>query len=142
MTSYPIQMKSFSVPRWRIKRVIDGDTFEISVNTWPRFADVMSIRIDGIDTAEMRGASEFEKALAQEAKEHLQRILKRALWVRCSNVRRDKFGGRVLASVSANGRCVAKQMISEGLARPYDGGERKPWTRRPRKRSKIGRAHV
>jgi endonuclease YncB( thermonuclease family) len=40
--------------------------------------------------------------------------------------RRDQYG-RDLARLMVDGRDVADTMVSEGLARRYTGGQRRPW---------------
>lgn len=109
-----------------VVRVIDGDTLSITAEIWLDLAVTSLVRIRGIDTPELRGACPEEKALALVAREKLAALAGGS--VRLSHVARDKYGGRVVANVSAaNGTDLAAAMIDARLARPYDGGERADW---------------
>ena len=98
--------------------VHDGDTIRIGGER---------IRIIGLDTPEIgsraRCAAEQQGAVAARAE--LERMLFRAE----VTIRRDGTDryGRTLAYVYADGKNVARALISAGLARPYQGGYRKGW---------------
>ena len=58
--------------------VYDGDTFKIDLPSMhPIFGDDLSIRVFGIDTPEMRGTSNEIKALAIQARELTEKLLKK-----------------------------------------------------------------
>ena len=105
--------------------VYDGDTIKAHVRIWIGQTVSTSIRINGLDTPELRGKCPQEKELAQQAKERLKSLLKGKieLW----NVRNGKYAGRVLADVTADGVNVADILVREGFARHYDGGKRQGW---------------
>ena len=65
--------------------------------------------------------------MAQEALSHLQGLLAEAGRIDLVNVRRDKFGGRVVVEVRLDGRDLASSMIHALVARPCDGGARRGW---------------
>jgi micrococcal nuclease len=98
--------------------VHDGDTIRIGRER---------IRIIGLDTPEIgsgaRCAAEQRGAVAARAE--LERMLFRAK----VTIRRDGTDryGRTLAYVYADGKNVARELISMGLARPYMGGVRDGW---------------
>lgn len=98
--------------------VHDGDTIRIGNER---------IRIIGLDTPEIgsgaRCAAEQRGAVAARAE--LERMLFRAK----VTIRRDGTDryGRTLAHVYADGENVARALISAGLARSYQGGQRGGW---------------
>ncbi|MFN4229861.1 thermonuclease family protein [Parvibaculum sp.] len=98
----------------------DGDTITIEGER---------IRIIGLDAPEIgsgaRCASEASAAIA--ARNRLSDLLADAE----ITLRRDGTDryGRTLAYIYADGRDVAKLLIREKLARPYDGGHREGWCR-------------
>jgi endonuclease YncB( thermonuclease family) len=115
-------------------RVIDGDTIAVTKEAKAGFlgfgaeaGQQFSCRIHGIDTPELKGKCEREKQLAGKARLRVMNILA----VGSVDVQvlkgADKYG-RKLCRVSSGGRDVADTLVSEGLARRYDGkGARKPW---------------
>ena len=105
--------------------VYDGDTFNARVQIWLGQMVFTSIRINGMDTPEKRGKCPYEKALALQARDALQELLKGD--VQLTDVRYGKWAGRVLATVTADGVNVSDVLINMGLARPYDGGKRQSW---------------
>lgn len=108
--------------------VIDGDTVAVKARIWLGQEVVTHVRIAGIDTPESnrpRCEDEREKAAAARAK--LQKALASGR-VTLTNVRFDKWGGRVLADIRTDsGESVKDIMLKSGHARPYDGGARLNW---------------
>jgi micrococcal nuclease len=115
-----------------VVRVVDGDTVEVDARIWLGQKVRTQVRVQGIDTPELAGKCESERALAKRAKEHLTKLLAGGP-AELRDVDFDKYGGRVLARVFAapgaalGGADVAAQLIGAGLARPYAGGARVPW---------------
>jgi len=112
--------------RLEVIDAVDGDTIRARVQVWPGMMAEGLIRIDGIDTPELRGKCEAEKQAAAAARDYLRGMLTGEPLV--YDVRPDKYGGRYLARVvTAQGIDVARSMIAVGLARPYSGGKREGW---------------
>lgn len=109
-----------------VRRVVDGDTFHASVTIWPRHEVTTSIRINGLDTPEMRGKCPIEKEKAREAQKALAEILSVG-GVELRNVVIGKYAGRVVADVYVSGTNVTEAMIAKGMGRAYTGGKREPW---------------
>lgn len=110
----------------RILSVYDGDTFTAEVHIWIKQYVIASVRVLGADTPEIRGECDQEKALAIHARERAKILLGET--VTLSSIAPDKYGGRVDAVVIlSDGRNLANVLIEDGLARPYDGGERLSW---------------
>lgn len=97
-------------------RVLDGDTIELAGER---------VRILNIDTAELEARCPAELVLAQQARARLTDLLDDGPLDIRRIARRDRYG-RTLATISVNGRDVGEVLISEGLARRWDG-RRHPW---------------
>ena len=110
-----------------VLRVIDGDTIAVKVRVWLGQDIEVVVRIAGIDAPERRGACAAEKRLAEQSRDFLAERLSGGT-VALSQIRRGKYAGRVVATVS--GPAVADWghlLVAAGLARPYDGGRRAAW---------------
>lgn len=112
------QTRSFHVTPDQI-RVVDGDTVEI---------DDIPYRLTGYDTPETFFAKcDFEKDLGQRAADRLQNLISGAETVRIEPTGRVDYHGRELAAMLVRSQDVGTTLISEGLARPYGGGQRAGW---------------
>ena len=98
--------------------VVDGDTF---------WMNGVKIRIAGIDAPETHPPRcAREKELGFAASRRLRELLNSGP-VTLTSIDRDKDRyGRKLRNVQVNGSDVGAELVSEGLARRYDGG-RRPW---------------
>lgn len=105
----------------------DGDTCAVSLaDLPPLFGDHITVRLAGIDTPEMKGTCEEEKALARQAQALTQKLMVQAAGIDLLEPKRDKYF-RILAKVMADGHEVAQELVKAGLARPYDGGKKERW---------------
>lgn len=108
--------------------VYDGDTITVGTsqkNSQGRYIK-FSIRIAGIDCAEMKGGTESTKSKARQAKEYVtNRIFHKEVLVRPTN-QKEKFG-RMLADIIIDGSSIADELIERKLAHRYDGGEKLEW---------------
>jgi endonuclease YncB( thermonuclease family) len=111
-----------------ITEVTDGDTVKVEVQTWLNQSLVTAVRINGIDTPELRGQCEQERQKALEAKAFVESLTPVGSTVTLHQVKTGKYANRVVADVfDAQGHLVAASLISAHLARPYGGGRRQPW---------------
>ena len=109
-------------------RVYDGDTVKVSIFELGMNVNLanQSIRMEGIDTPELRGSEPYEKALAYQSRDLLKSILEEAEVISFTSRKSGKFG-RLIGRIYADGKDVNQMMIDSGLARPYDGtGKREP----------------
>ncbi len=127
----------------RVLKVYDGDTITVASRSdnggkiWK-----WSVRLRGIDSAEIRGSDEQEKKIAKIAKTILKnRLMPNDIGqiVELKNIAYDKYG-RILCNVyhldseaiAANAGYISlsKWMIDQGLAVKYDGGTKQKvnWT--------------
>ena len=98
--------------------IVDGDT--IAING-------MKVRLNGIDTPELRGSSDDEKTLALEAKEYLSDVTLGEV-VTIINPGKEKYG-RVLCDLSTDELpSVSYYMLQNPrICKPYDGGTKAQW---------------
>ena len=109
-----------------VERVVDGDTVDVRARIWLGQSLTVRVRIDGVDTPEMRSDCADERRLAIAARDFLaRRLLNRQIIL--LRVVYDKFGGRVRADISDADGDIAKALLEAGLARPYGGERRQPW---------------
>lgn len=99
--------------------VIDGDTIDISGER---------VRLIGFDTPETyRAKCSFEKNLGDNASVRLAELVAGSSVLEISyKPRRDNYG-RLLGNLYVNGKDVGSVLVSEGLARAYNGGKRSEW---------------
>ena len=111
-----------------VESVYDGDTFTVIAYVWPGMLARTSIRVNGIDTPEIRGKCAEEKALAIRAKEFVQLLIARAdNVILLANVKFGKYAGRVIADVFINNLLLSDLLIQNQMARKYTGGKRSGW---------------
>ena len=111
-----------------VSYIIDGDTFAAYVKLEDGIKISVRVRIRNVDTPEIHGECESEIRRAYLAKEHLSELIPVGTDVELTNIKDDKYLGRINANVILpDGRDVGRVMIDSGLARPYSGGKRQPW---------------
>ncbi len=109
-----------------VVRVVDGDTIRVRARIWLGTDVELLVRIDGIDTPELRGKCPREKALAARARALTESLVAGGA-VRLRDVRYGKYAGRVVARVMVEGADIADLLLAAGLAHVYAGGAREPW---------------
>jgi micrococcal nuclease len=111
----------------KVVKVYDGDT--ITIATYLAIGDdrasspvcyKFQVRLNGIDTPEIKGATAKEKELAKVARDALSdKIMGKVVELR--NVSLEKYG-RLLADVYHEGVCMNTMMLEGGYAVKYEGG--------------------
>lgn len=123
--SSPLEMKYNT----KILRVIDGDTVAIAAPYLPKpLKPELLVRIYGIDTPEKgsRAKCKAENSIAVNATNFTKQfVVGPEPQVIIYNW--DKYGGRVLGDIQVNGKSLQKELIRQGLARSYYGGEKSSW---------------
>lgn len=110
-----------------VRSIYDGDTFRVTIQQWPAIVgDSIPVRINAIDTPEMRGHCAQEIALARQAKQHTVARLRGAKRVELRNIRRGKYF-RLLADVYTDQISLAQSLLDAKLAVPYNGGKKHDW---------------
>ena len=111
----------------RLIKVIDGDTIKVDVYGYPPiFGLGISVRINGIDTPELRDKNPEIKILAVEAKDVVKEYLEKADMIVLDNPQRGKYF-RVVADVIADGINISEILLAEDLAKRYYGGTKEKW---------------
>jgi len=106
----------------------DGDTIRFDLPGYPPIAgDDIRVRVNGIDTPEIKGKCEKESYDAKQAKEMVADILKDAEQIVLRNMERGKYF-RIAADVIVDGESLGDMLIEAGMAVRYDGGKKnKNW---------------
>jgi endonuclease YncB( thermonuclease family) len=115
---------SFTVPikGGKVIKVYDGDSITIAAKL--PFDDAViyrfSVRLNGIDTPEIKGKTDDEKEAAKHARDALsQLILNKNITLK--NVNNEKYG-RILADVYLDDIHINEWLIKERFAVRYNGG--------------------
>ena len=110
-----------------VTSIYDGDTFSANLIGYPSIAgERIGIRINGIDTPEMRDNRPKIKALARKAKQYAVQRLREGKQIVLLNMKRGKYF-RIVADVYVDGSSLGEELIAAGLAKPYDGGKKPKW---------------
>ena len=111
----------------RVTRVVDGDTIDAQVDLGFFTHKNIRIRVNGIDTPEVRTRDADEKKRGFAAKERMEDLLKHSKQNSIVSLGLDKFG-RCLADVFVHYpggvRKAADILIEEGHGVEYHGGKR------------------
>ena len=104
--------------------VYDGDsfhaTFDLHETTYK-----WKCRLSGVDTPEIRGSQEDVKQFAIDVRDKVRKkILGRDVKLHCGAF--DKYG-RLLVVPFVGEENICEWLVSEGYAKPYDGGKRDIW---------------
>ncbi len=108
-----------------VLRIVDGDTLEARVSTWPGQSVDVKVRLRGIDAPEMDGACRAETDRAEAARSALAQVASGPILL--TDVGPDRYYGRVVARVLAGGLDVGAALLQAGHARPYGGRKREGW---------------
>ena len=102
----------------------DGDTIKFDLpGLHPIIGKKINIRVNGIDTPEIRGKCEQEKYSAEQAREMVADILKDAEKIDLKNMERGEYF-RIAADVFADGESLAEMLVEAGMAIRYSGGKK------------------
>ena len=105
-------------------RNYDGDTITFNLpGLHSIIGEKISIRVNGIDTPEIKGKCEKEKYDAQQVRDMVADILKDAEQITLKNMERGKYF-RIAADVIVDGENLADMLIEAGVAIRYDGGKK------------------
>lgn len=111
----------------QVVSVYDGDTVNVRLHVWIGQELETAVRIDGIDTPEMRGKCESERSKAEAARAELENLLASGKII-LTDIRLEKYAGRVLAkAMTPEGISIADYLIEKGHARAYGGKKRNSW---------------
>ena len=107
------------VTKGKVVKVYDGDTITVAFHLNGTLYRT-SVRLLGIDTAEIKGKSEEEKKRARDARDALSaKILDKTIDFKKTAT--EKYG-RLLAEVWLENENICEWMLAQGHAVAYDGG--------------------
>lgn len=105
-----------------IASVYDGDTFKINLNcSLAVYCEKVPVRARGVDCPEIKGKTEREKRLAQQAKAFTKNFLDNGP-ISLSNCGRDKYFRLLCDVTNAQGQNLADELIKHDLGYKYYGG--------------------
>ena len=133
-----IEVKKFKIIKWedtipftiqieegQVIKVYDGDSITIAGH-YPMYNSPLfrfSVRLNGIDTPEIKGKTEEEIKMAKEVRDALTNLILHKI-VKLKNIGSEKYG-RILADVYLDDLWVNEWLIKERYAVKYDGGTKK-----------------
>ena len=111
----------------KVISVYDGDTFRVDIDSLPPIVGKnIPIRLNGVDTPEIRGKCEYEKDLAIKARDFVRNKLANAKEIKLTKLQRGKYF-RVVANVMVDGVSLEKELLENKLAYKYTGGKKSSW---------------
>ena len=102
----------------------DGDTCNAKMLGVPDTLKKIKIRINGIDTPEIKGKCEREKKLALEAKIFINDLIKNSTVIYLKNLKWGKYGGRVVADLYIDKRDYREYLKGKNFYVEYYGGKK------------------
>lgn len=115
---------------WQVTRIIDGDTVAVAAPWLPDpLKKEISVRIWGVDTPEkgFRAKCPKEDERGKAATKFTQKTLSEAKEIKVHLRDWDKYGGRVLGDILADGKSLRTALIANGFAREYFGEAKGSW---------------
>lgn len=113
---------TFPINSGQVIKVYDGDTITIASKL--PFEDSplyrLSVRLNGIDTPEIKTKNEEEKSCAKEVRDELIKLILNKE-IQLKNIKSEKYG-RILADVYLNDLHINKWLVENRYAVNYDGG--------------------
>lgn len=101
-----------------VVHVVDGDTVDVVVDLGFQISYDVRLRLYGIDTPELRSSDAQERADAQVAKRRVAELLLDRK-VTLETFKTDKYG-RYLSVIYLDNANINEQLLTEGLAVPYN----------------------
>lgn len=118
--------------RWKINRIVDGDTISATITELPLNIMPSLVRINGIDTPEIGGTAKCQKErdlgvkAADFTREYFRVAMLQNKEIVFKNIKRDKYASRVVGDVFIDGIDFGHLMLEKGLAKAYNGLGPKP----------------
>jgi len=104
----------------RVISVYDGDTFRVDIDSLsPIVGKNIAIRLEGVDTPEIRGQCQYENDLALLARDFVRDKLRNAKEIKLNDIQRGK--------VFIDGVSLEKELLENELAYRYNGGKKTSW---------------
>lgn len=116
---------TFPITGGQVIKVYDGDTITIAAKLPFEGSPLyrLSVRLNGIDTPEIKGKTIDEKQAAKEVRDVLIDMMMNKV-VRLDNIQSEKYG-RILADVYLGDLHINQWLVDNRYAVAYDGGTKK-----------------
>lgn len=110
--------------RGRVIDVYDGDSIKADIDLgFFLVIKRISIRLDGVDTAELTSKNPAVKQRAYAARDWLREAcLDKDVYL--DSFGQDKYGRWLCKVYTIDGKCLNDELVSSGLALEYDGGKK------------------
>lgn len=110
-----------------VVRVIDGDTILVRAKIWLGQEVETKVRLNAIDTPELKGKCPQERLLAIKARDFVYATIQGGPIV-LRDIQYGKYAGRVVSTIETqDGQNLAALLIARGLGYDYHGGKRRKW---------------
>lgn len=125
--------KYWEFPVRRIVKFIDGDSIRLLVDVGFRMYKEVDVRINGVDTPEIRGDNKHEGIrVANYVRALLETWEISDRYLLLVSLDLDKYG-RVLGDVisachDGTTESLAENLLENGFAKPYGGKKKQEWT--------------
>lgn len=119
--SFSIQSSSVLTSyKCSVEKVIDGDTIDVVVDLGLGILKKERIRLNNINTPELRSSNENERVMGNKAKDFVNEELKNAKdIILITRGARGKYG-RLIADLSYDGKILSKEIIKMKLGEKYE----------------------
>ena len=107
-------------------KVYDCDTITVAAEVGGSFYR-FQIRLYGIDGPEMKSANPLEKEKAKIARDKMAAIILDKIVI-VHIISSDKYGRLLSKVITTDGVDMSEHLLSTGLALPYFGKTKNPWT--------------
>ena len=118
----------------KVERIIDGDTISVSIPSFPAPFNPIAVRVAHINAPESRRPApdcEIEDGRLAKAFAAGRMPAGTTVTIVYDDNRQDKYGRMLARVVLPNGQDYGQALISEGLARAYEGGKKEEWCSDP-----------
>lgn len=116
-----------------VVKVVDGDTVDLMIDLGFNMFTVQRIRLAGVDSPEIHTKNKDEKEHAIRAKgfviEFFEQAKTAGYQIYVKTTLDDKYG-RMLGRILANNQCLNDLLLTNGLAFPYNGERKVPYSER------------
>ena len=113
-----------SLTRYKGNFCYDGDTCYAILENVPEKLKFVRIRIRGIDTPEIKGKCDNEKALAIEAKNFINKLISESHSIKLRNLEWGKYGGRIVADLYVDNTDYLVYLKGKRFYTIYNGGKK------------------
>lgn len=113
-TKYPCNHNDGSYHNVEYIKNYDGDTITFNIpNVCPILGKMAGVRLNGIDTPEIRTKNKQEKSQAIAAGNYVRNALQNAKKIELRNVTRGKYF-RLVADIFYDGKSLAQELLEKG----------------------------